>query len=331
MKKLLTYVIVALAGFAAFAWLNNTSLFSRSEVGSPVLLAHRGLHQTFSREGLEGDTCTASRIYPPEHAFIENTLASMRAAFAAGADIVELDIHPTTDGEFAVFHDWTLDCRTDGKGVTRERAMADLKALDVGYGYTADGGRTFPLRGTGIGLMPTLTEVLTAFPGKRFLINVKSNDAREGEKLAAYLAALSPEARSRLMAYGGTAPVELVHAKLADVAVGSARSLKSCLVRYILLGWAGHVPEACRAGMMLVPLNVAPWLWGWPHKFMQRMHAAGVQVFVLGPYDGSFGSSGVDDLNQLAKLPKPFSGGIWTNRIDRIGAALRRDPSAQPR
>ena len=37
----------------------------------------------------------------------------MRAAFAAGADIVELDIHPTTDGQFAVFHDWTLDCRTE--------------------------------------------------------------------------------------------------------------------------------------------------------------------------------------------------------------------------
>ena len=33
---------------------------------------------------------------------------------------------------------------------------------------------------------------------------------------------------------------------------------------------------------------------------MQRMDAAGVDVFVLGPYDGSFGTSGVDDLEQFA-------------------------------
>jgi len=55
----------------------------------------------------------------------------MQAAFAAGADIVEFDIHPTTDGHFAVFHDWTLDWRTDGRGVTRERTLAELKALDT--------------------------------------------------------------------------------------------------------------------------------------------------------------------------------------------------------
>jgi glycerophosphoryl diester phosphodiesterase len=62
--------------------------------------------------------------------------------------------------------------------------MADLKILDVGYGYTADGGKTFPFRGKGVGLMPSLAEVLQTFPGRRLLINVKSNDPAEGEKLA---------------------------------------------------------------------------------------------------------------------------------------------------
>ena len=33
--------------------------------------------------------------------------------------MIEIDVHPTTDGQFAVFHDWTLDCRTNGAGVTR--------------------------------------------------------------------------------------------------------------------------------------------------------------------------------------------------------------------
>ena len=130
------------------------------------------------------------------------------------------------------------------------------------------------------------------------------------------------------MVYGGTPPVELVREKLPEVAIGSNQSLKNCLVRYLLLGWAGYVPDDCRAGLMLVPLNVAPWLWGWPVKFMQRMDAAGVDVFVLGPYDGSFGTSGIDDLEQFALLPKGFTGGIWTNRIDRIGAAARGNAMA---
>jgi glycerophosphoryl diester phosphodiesterase len=323
MKKFLRYLLLVIVVFAAFAWLNNTSLFSTPIVGKPTLLAHRGMHQTFTREGLDGETCTASRIYPPEHEFIENTLPSMEAAFAAGADVVEFDVHPTTDGGFAVFHDWTLDCRTEGKGKTRDHATSELKQLDVGYGYTADAGKTFPLRGKGIGLMPTLDEVLARFPDKRFVINIKSNDSSEGEKLAAYLAKLAPEARARLMVYGGTPPTELVHDKLPDVRIGSKKSLQSCLLGYAALGWSGYVPAACRKGMMLVPLNFAPWLWGWPHKFQQRMQDAGVDVFVLGPYDGSFGTSGIDDLQLLAELPAGYTGGIWTNRIDRIGPKVR--------
>jgi hypothetical protein len=65
------------------------------------LIAHRGVHQTYHREELENDTCTAKRVDPPRHDYLENTIASMEAAFAAGADIVELDVHPTTDGQFA--------------------------------------------------------------------------------------------------------------------------------------------------------------------------------------------------------------------------------------
>jgi glycerophosphoryl diester phosphodiesterase len=71
----------------------------------------------------------------------------MQAAALMGADMVEIDIAPTADGKIAVFHDWTVDCRTQGKGETRAKTLAELQALDPGYGYTADGGRNFPLRG----------------------------------------------------------------------------------------------------------------------------------------------------------------------------------------
>lgn len=328
MRKLLRYALLVALAVAALIWLNNTSLLFGPSKDGPTLLAHRGMAQTFTREGLDGDTCTATRIYPPAHAFLENTLPSMHAAFDAGADIVELDVHPTTDGHFIVFHDWTLDCRTDGNGVTRAHTLAELKALDVGHGYTADGGRTYPFRGRGVGLMPTLDEVLTEFPDKRFLIHMKSNDAREGEQLAERLARLSPAARAKLIVYGATPPVDAVRAKLPDIRTGSKRSLKDCIIGYVQLGWIGTVPQACRTGLMLVPVNVAPWLWGWPGRFQQRMDAAGVEVFVLGPYDGGQFSSGIDDLEQLAKLPNGFAGGIWTNRIDRIAPAVRNTTAA---
>ncbi|MCV5111843.1 glycerophosphodiester phosphodiesterase family protein, partial [Escherichia coli] len=70
-------------------------------------MAHRGIHQDFDRAGLGRETCTATRIREPIIPEIENTIRSMQAAFELGADVVELDVHPTTDGQFAVFHDWT--------------------------------------------------------------------------------------------------------------------------------------------------------------------------------------------------------------------------------
>jgi glycerophosphoryl diester phosphodiesterase len=80
----------------------------------------------------------------------------------------------------------------------RNHSMAELKALDIGCRYTADGGTIFPLRSKGIGLMPTLDEVLATFPDRRFVINVKCKDIHEGEKLAAILKQLSPDERARV-------------------------------------------------------------------------------------------------------------------------------------
>src|SRR5690606_19975491 len=108
----------------------------------------------------------------------------MEAAFADGAEVVELDVHLTPDKKFAVLHDWTVDCRTEGKGVTEQLDMAYLKTLDLGYGYTADDGKTYPLRGKGVGMMPTLDEVLIRFPDRKFLINFKSRRTEEGDALA---------------------------------------------------------------------------------------------------------------------------------------------------
>lgn len=289
------------------------------------LIAHRGVHQTFHRQDLTRETCTAQRMDPPTHAYLENTLPSMAAAFAAGADIVELDVHPTQDGHLAVFHDWTVDCRTEGRGETRSHPLAYLKKLDVGYGYTADGGKSFPLRGQGVGQMPEFKEVLQAFPQGQFLVNFKSREAREGDMLAAVLAA-HPEWRTAVWgAYGGDEPTfrakELIPAPLQ---VWSRRGLVKCLGGYLALGWTGWMPKACHATQVMVPLNVAPWMWGWPKLFQHRVQAVGSEVILLGPVGaGEPGTVGIDTLPQLAQVPPSFSGYLWTNKIEVIGPAVK--------
>jgi glycerophosphoryl diester phosphodiesterase len=303
--------------FLIFIYLNNTSFFVPKGEGNPLLLAHRGLGQTFPMAGITGETNTARIIYEPEHPYLENTIPAMEAAFQAGADIVELDVHPTKDGQFAVFHDWILDYRTDGQGVTREHTLAELKKLDVGYGYTADGGKTYPFRGKGVGLMPTLQEVLDYFPNRSFLIHIKSNDPKEGELMAGFLRALPAQRLARLTVYGGDKPVAVLKESLPQLRVMSKATLKRALLSYALLGWTGYIPPAIRGAQLHLPLKYARYLWGWPHRFLTRMKAVDTRVIlVLG--DGKW-SEGFDRVEDLQQLPAHYTGGIWTNRIDRIG------------
>lgn len=315
-KKILLGLAVIVA--AVYVW--NASWRVAPPTGKLELIAHRGVHQTFDRADLKNDTCTAERIDKPTHDYLENTIPSMQAAFAAGADIVELDVHPTTDGQFAVLHDWTVDCRTEGTGETRGHDMASLKLLDIGYGYTADGGATYPFRGKGVGLMPELNEVFGALPDRRFLVNFKSNEAREGDMLAELLAG-HPEWRAAVWgAYGGDPPTYRAAELIGGLNVWSRKGLIDCLLQYETLGWTGLVPDACRNTKVMLPINIAPFVWGWPNLFIERLRQAGSEVILLGPYSaGDPGTAGIDTPELLAQVPDNFAGYIWTNKIETIG------------
>ena len=323
-SKILKRLVLVSLGAIAALYLNNASFLARPIGTQPVLVAHRGLAQDFDRTGMPHDTCTAARMLPTPHEHLENTIASMEAAFDYGADFVELDIHPTTDGHFAVFHDWTVECRTEGTGITREHSLASLQALDIGYGYTPDGGQTYPFRGIGVGLMPSLAEVLDTFPDRNLIINIKSNDPSEGERLADRLADLPPERQRQLMVYGGDHPVSVIRTRLPLIRTLWIRRLKQCLIRYTALGWTGHTPAACERSLLLIPVNYAPWLWGWPNRFLQRMFAIDTHIFLVGEYQGEGFSQGLDDLDRIRALPESYSGGIWTDHIESVGPAVRR-------
>ena len=122
----------------------------------PLHIAHRG----------------GALLYP------ENTLTAFDAAVRMHrTDAIETDVHLSADGVVMIFHDDTLDRCTSADGPVAARTAAELAAVDAGHHFTADGGRTFPFRGKGIGV-PTLAEALHSWPDLPFNIELKSNDPR---------------------------------------------------------------------------------------------------------------------------------------------------------
>jgi glycerophosphoryl diester phosphodiesterase len=108
----------------------------------------------------------------------ENTRAALELALAQGADALEFDVQCSADGVPVLMHDKSLDRTTAASGLLCERTAAELGALDAGHHFTLDHGGSFPWRGRSLGV-PTLAEVLQAFPGVPVLIELKSVDVAE--------------------------------------------------------------------------------------------------------------------------------------------------------
>jgi glycerophosphoryl diester phosphodiesterase len=150
------YTLPALAGLALLVVLRlRSGRRSATGDGWPVNLAHRG----------------ASEMAP------ENTMEAFRLGIEAGAGGLELDVHLTRDGRLVVIHDPTVDRTTGGTGAVAGMTLDELKALDAGHQFSPDGGATFPYRDRNV-KVPTLAEVLRAFPG--VVVNVDMKADRPG-------------------------------------------------------------------------------------------------------------------------------------------------------
>ncbi|MEH7453085.1 glycerophosphodiester phosphodiesterase family protein [Gottfriedia acidiceleris] len=299
-------------------WLNNTGLFNSKDTNYKIL-AHRGLAQTFDISKVENDTNTAEIIYKPEHPYLENTIPSMKAAFDDRADVVELDIQLTKDKQLAVFHDHTLEYRTNGKGEVKDYIMNDLKKLDVGYRYTADNGKSYPFRGKGIGMMPSLDEVFDTIKNKEFLIHDKDGDMETTKVLwDSYLSKMSKKQLDKITVYGDSdrEGFDYLRSKDNDMKLLTKTMMKDALLRYELLGWTGYIPNELHNMELHLPLNYAKYLWGWPNKFIDRMESVNTRVVIV-EGNGKW-SEGFDTKESLKKIPEGYQGYIWTNRVDKV-------------
>jgi glycerophosphoryl diester phosphodiesterase len=281
-----------------------------------TLIAHRGVSQTFPLDNLENDTCTAKIINPPSHSLLENTIPSIREAFKYGADIVEIDIHPTTDNRLAVFHDWTIDCRTNGMGVTHEQSMESLKKLDIGYGYTADGGKTYPFRGRGIGLMPTFDEIVQEFPNRKFLVNQKDTFAKTVKLLASSLKKSPIQQRQNIYLFSGDEQYRQLNSEIPEVQklFPTRKEAKDCTSQYLGMLFSSSISPSCSRYAIAIPTSYLSYVPGWPSLFLSKARQANLKVYVID----------VDTPEDLAKIRDLPLDGIVTNRIEIIGPLLSR-------
>lgn len=305
----------------------NSSRWAPPPQGKLKMIAHRGVHHIYDPTGVGRDDCTAIRMLPGQEnlEIFENTIHSIRAAVSAGADMVEVDVAPTSDGHMVLFHDWTVDCRTEGKGETRSLTLAELQALDIGHGYSADGGQTFPLRGKGVGKIPEVKDAIASETFKPFLFNFKNRDPDEADQL---FAILKKAGRDPLKEgdgfYGADAPVERMKELVPGVWTWTKSQVKSCTRDYAWMGWLGITPESCRNGTLVVPLDYQWLIAGWPNRTIARMDAVGAHILIIGPMNERESTRGLIRGDQLADIPSSYNGYVMVEDIRKVGPALVR-------
>ncbi len=144
---LVCLVLVTTNGFGQKPQLQNAGTNSTSEILSMdfskkfYVIAHRG----------------ASAYFP------ENTIPAFEAAIEMNADMIELDVLLSKDNVPVVFHDESLDQKTDGKGLVIDYTYEELSKFDAGSWFDS---KFEGLR------IPTLQEVLELTNGK-ILVNIE--------------------------------------------------------------------------------------------------------------------------------------------------------------
>lgn len=127
--------------------------FLRLDAPRPWVIAHRG----FSRRAPE------------------NTLVAVRQAIELGADMVEIDVSMSSDGELVVIHDETLDRTTDGTGPVLATPWSVIAGLDAGSWFVSPVGNRFAGE-----RVPTLDQVL-ATTARRCLLNIEIKTEAVGD------------------------------------------------------------------------------------------------------------------------------------------------------
>ncbi|WP_460737333.1 glycerophosphodiester phosphodiesterase [Nocardioides ginkgobilobae] len=244
--------------------------------------------------------------YHPEIEGLENTLAAFRHAVELGYTYLETDVHVTRDGVLLAFHDSVLDRVTDRRGAVAEMTHAEVREARVG-------GREE---------VPTLVELLDAFPDARFNIDLKSDasvpalaglvrDRDEWDRLLVGSFSPSRLARFRQLTEGRVAtsahPLEV----LAFLLLPSGRLADLVTRRRVAALQVPHRRTLRLAGRgVTLPAVTVPVV---TRGFVRRAHAAGKHVHVWT----------IDDPDEMRELLDKGVDGLFTDRTDLLRQVLQ--------
>jgi len=230
-------------------------------------------------------------------------MAAFRSAVDSwGADMLEMDVRSTADGEVVVIHDETVDRTTDGSGPVASLSWGELQELDAGFRFRDPEGKPSFL-GKGVRI-PRFEEVLEALPTTR--INVETKDGssapglveiilRHGAQDRVLVASEWEENREAVLGYPGPWGASRTHL---------TRFLRSVYSpfghRYTPDCDALQVPEVHRGIRILT------------RRFIRQAHARNLPIHVWT----------VDDPADMRRLLEWGVDGIQTDRPDRLAPIL---------
>jgi glycerophosphoryl diester phosphodiesterase len=244
--------------------------FAYLDAPTPIAFAHRG-------GAAEGD---------------ENSMAAFGRSVAAGYRYLETDVHATADGVPMVFHDDTLDRMLGRPGRIEDVTFKELASERIG----------------GAAAVPTLAELLEAYPQTRLNVDLKADSAveptietiwRVGARDRVLLASFSD--RRIRWARGICGPRQATSMGQREVA---RLRLASLLGR----GLGGFVPgvAAVQVPVRFSGIRVVD------DRFVRHAHKLGMQVHVWT----------IDEPDQMRELLDLGVDGIMTDHIEVLRAVL---------
>ena len=237
--------------------------------------------------------------YHPEIEGLENTLAAFEHAVELGYRYLETDVHLTADGVLLAFHDEVLDRVTDSVGEVAVLSHAEVRRARVG-------GRES---------VPTLVELLDAFPDARFNIDLKSEGAvdalaalvaERGEWDRLLVGSFSPARLRRFRRLtAGRVPTSAHPLEAAAFALLPGRLADRLTRGRVAALQVPHRRTLRLAGLRVTVPVVTP-------GFVRRVHAAGKHVHVWT----------IDEPEEMRELLGKGVDGLFTDRTDLLREVL---------
>jgi glycerophosphoryl diester phosphodiesterase len=230
--------------------------------------------------------------YHPEIEGLENTMAAFRHAVDLGYRYLETDVQVTADGVLLAFHDEVLDRVTDRTGEIAGATYAEVQQALIG-------GRE---------RVPTLAELVDAFPGVRFNIDLKSD--RSVAALASFIE--EREAWDRVLV-GSFVPRRLRRfRRLTGGRVATSAHPLEVAAYLVLPGPVARLVTRGRPSALQIPHRRGRLTVATP-ALVRRAHAAGLQVHVWT----------IDDAAEMGDLLDRGVDGLITDRTDILRAVLQ--------